>query len=177
MSGIYCIYRYDGAPVDRSWLERMRTAMAYCGPDGGGSIVEGPVGMGHLLLDVNPEDAFENRSAWGERGVVVSAARLDNRAALMLEFLLRVPDDQFYRRGQRSFPIRRALRNRLPDLVIEGRREGASGRGRWPSDSSRIACVSRISEFSGFIAGGTGCPRHTPAPALSGRSCRKGRSR
>ena len=35
MSGIYGIYRYDGAPVDPCWLEQMKEAMAYFGPDGG----------------------------------------------------------------------------------------------------------------------------------------------
>jgi asparagine synthase (glutamine-hydrolysing) len=86
MSGIYGIYRYDGAPVDSSWLERMKRAMAYYGPHGGNSKIEGSVGMGHLLLEVNPEDAFENQPVRGKRGPVVSAARLDNRDALLEEF-------------------------------------------------------------------------------------------
>jgi asparagine synthase (glutamine-hydrolysing) len=60
--------------------------MAYYGPQGGGSKVEGPVGMGHLLLEVNPEDAFENQPVSGARGPVVSAARLDNRAVLLEAF-------------------------------------------------------------------------------------------
>ena len=95
MSGIYGIYRYDGAPVDSSWLERMKTAMAYYGPHGGNSKIEGSVGMGHLLLEVNPEDAFENQPVRGERGPVVSAARLDNRDALLKEF--GVPSTEAYR--------------------------------------------------------------------------------
>ena len=86
MSGIYGIYRYDGAPVPSQWLERMRTAMAFYGPNGGGCRVEEAVGLGHLLLEVNPEDAFENQPMTGARGLVVSAARLDNRAALLEEF-------------------------------------------------------------------------------------------
>ena len=79
MSGIYGIYRYDGAPADPRWMERMRAAMACYGPQGGGSKVEGPVGMGHLLLEINPENACEQQPVRGERGLVVSAARLDNR--------------------------------------------------------------------------------------------------
>jgi asparagine synthase (glutamine-hydrolysing) len=42
--------------------------------------------MGHLLLEVNPEDAFENQPVSGARGPVVSVARLDNRAALLEVF-------------------------------------------------------------------------------------------
>lgn len=86
MSGIYGIYRFDGAPADPLWLERMKVAMAYYGPDGGGCKVEGSVAMGHLLLEVNPEDAFENQPVQGVRGPVVSAARLDNRAELLEAF-------------------------------------------------------------------------------------------
>jgi asparagine synthase (glutamine-hydrolysing) len=86
MSGIYGIYRYDGAPVDPQWLERMKVAMAYYGPHGQGRMIDGPVGMGHLLLEVNPEDAFEKQPVRGERGLAVSAARLDNRDALLETF-------------------------------------------------------------------------------------------
>ena len=39
--------------------------------------------MGHLLLEVNPEDAFERQPVRGARGLVVCAARLDNRDALL----------------------------------------------------------------------------------------------
>ena len=83
MSGIYGIYRYDGAPVDSRWLERMKEAIAYYGPDGGACQIDGAVGMGHLLLKINPEDAFDRQPVRGERGLVVSTARLDNRDALL----------------------------------------------------------------------------------------------
>jgi asparagine synthase (glutamine-hydrolysing) len=86
MSGIYGIYRYDGAPVDPHWLERMKGAMAYYGPDGSACQIDGPVGMGHLLLKINPEDAFEKQPVRGERGLVACTARLDNRDALLEAF-------------------------------------------------------------------------------------------
>jgi asparagine synthase (glutamine-hydrolysing) len=92
MSGIYGIYQYDGAPVPSHWLERMRAAMAYYGPHGGSCKVEGAVGMGHLLLEINPEDAFEKQPVTGARGLVVSAARLDNRAALLEAFKVSASD-------------------------------------------------------------------------------------
>jgi asparagine synthase (glutamine-hydrolysing) len=57
--------------------------MAFYGPHGGGCTVEGTLGLGHLLLVVNPEDAFEKQPVRGQRGPIVSAARLDNRAALV----------------------------------------------------------------------------------------------
>ncbi len=86
MSGIYGLYRYDGAPVEHDWLERMRAAMAYYGPQGGGSEIAGSLGLGHLLMGFNPEDAFECQPVKGSRGLVASAARLDNRADLLETF-------------------------------------------------------------------------------------------
>jgi asparagine synthase (glutamine-hydrolysing) len=66
--------------------------MSFYGPDGGGCKVEGAVGLGHLLLEVNPEDAFEKQPVSGERGLVVSAARLDNRTALLDAFKVSASD-------------------------------------------------------------------------------------
>jgi hypothetical protein len=42
----------------------------------------------------------------------------------MVEFLLRVPDDQFRHGGQSSWLFRRAFRNRLPAPVLNGERKG-----------------------------------------------------
>jgi asparagine synthase (glutamine-hydrolysing) len=86
MSGIYGIYRYDGAPVAADSLEQMRSAMAFYGPDRGGSKAEGPLGMGHLLLKIAPEDAYDEQPVEGSRGPVVSAAKLDNREELLALF-------------------------------------------------------------------------------------------
>lgn len=86
MSGIYGIYRYDGASVAADWMEQMRSAMGFYGPHGGGSKTEGPLGMGYLLLQSTPEDAYEQQPLEGSRGPVVSAARLDNREELLTLF-------------------------------------------------------------------------------------------
>ena len=42
----------------------------------------------------------------------------------MVEFLLRVPDDQFRHGGQSSWLFRRAFRDRLPAPVLNGERKG-----------------------------------------------------
>jgi asparagine synthase (glutamine-hydrolysing) len=86
MSGIYGIYRYDGAPVSPYGLERMRSAMAYYGPHGGANRIEDSIALGHLLLETAPEDPFEKQPCEGTRGLVVSAARLDNRQDLLDAF-------------------------------------------------------------------------------------------
>jgi len=86
LSGIYGVVRWDGAAVDPQYLDRMKQAMAYYGPDGGGCRIDGPLALGHLLLAVNPEDDFERQPMQVARGSAVSAARLDNRQALLETF-------------------------------------------------------------------------------------------
>lgn len=51
MSGIAAVFRTDGGPVDPGTVAAMTAAMAYRGPDGIGHFCDGPVGLGHCLLD------------------------------------------------------------------------------------------------------------------------------
>ncbi len=54
-----------------------------------------------------------------------SICGLDPTVGLSLvEFLLRVPDDQFYWRGERNFLFKRAFRDRMPGPVVYGQRKG-----------------------------------------------------
>jgi len=62
---------------------------------------------------------------WPERAAQQSISILDptfNQS--MVEFLLRVPDDQFRHKGQSSWLFRRAFQNRLPAPVLNGERKG-----------------------------------------------------
>ena len=62
---------------------------------------------------------------WSEMAARHSLSSLDPTANLsMVEFLLRVPDEQFYQRGQSSYLMKRAFRNRLPAQVLNGKRKG-----------------------------------------------------
>ena len=50
---------------------------------------------------------------------------LDPTANLaLLEFLLRVPDDQFFRNGEKSFLFKRALQTRMPEAVVYPKQKG-----------------------------------------------------
>jgi asparagine synthase (glutamine-hydrolysing) len=60
-----------------------------------------------------------------EMGARHSVSYLDPTSNLSLvEFLLRVPDDQFRRQGQSNWLFRRAFRNRLPEPVLNGQWKG-----------------------------------------------------
>jgi asparagine synthase (glutamine-hydrolysing) len=61
MSGITGLYNFDGKPVDALCLERMALAMAHRGPDGIRYWTNGPVGLGHLMLQTTPEAARETQ--------------------------------------------------------------------------------------------------------------------
>jgi asparagine synthase (glutamine-hydrolysing) len=62
---------------------------------------------------------------WAEMAARHSFSYLDPTANLSLvEFILRVPDHQFRRKGQRNWLMRRAFRNRLPEPVLNGRQKG-----------------------------------------------------
>jgi asparagine synthase (glutamine-hydrolysing) len=62
---------------------------------------------------------------WSEIGAMHAISIRDPTSNLaMLEFLLRVPDDQFRRHGQGSSLLRRTFRGLLPQPVLEGRRKG-----------------------------------------------------
>jgi len=62
---------------------------------------------------------------WSEMGARHSISFLDPTFnQTFVEFILKVPDDQFRRRGQSSWLMRRAFRNRLPESVLNGRRKG-----------------------------------------------------
>lgn len=62
---------------------------------------------------------------WAEMGATHAISVRDPTMNLSLvEFLLRVPDDQFRRSGQDSYLLKRTFRGRLPESVLEGRQKG-----------------------------------------------------
>ena len=63
--------------------------------------------------------ALSDMNAWH------SVTRLDPTAnQSLLEFLLRVPGEQYYRHGQKSLLFKRAFQNRMPDQVVFARERG-----------------------------------------------------
>jgi len=85
MSGIAGIYNIDGAPVDRALLQRMTDAIAHRGPDGIHRWVDGPVGMGHCVLQTTPESVYEQQPLTDESGnlCLTMDGRVDNREELI----------------------------------------------------------------------------------------------
>src|SRR6516162_10039427 len=84
MSGIAGIYTLDQAPADSDSLALMVRSLALRGPDGNGQWVEGPVGLGHLMLHTTPESLDEHQPLANETGdlCVTADARIDNREEL-----------------------------------------------------------------------------------------------
>jgi asparagine synthase (glutamine-hydrolysing) len=89
MSGIAGVVRFDGAPIEPGLIEGMTAALSHRGPDGLSQWSDGPVGMGHCLLQTTPESLEETQPLLSSDGslVLVMDGRVDNweevRAALM----------------------------------------------------------------------------------------------
>jgi len=84
MSGIVGIYNLDGRPVNPALLMRMIDKIAYRGPDGLGDWIDGPIGLGHVILHTTPESIHEKQPLIDENGnfCIVLDGRVDNREEL-----------------------------------------------------------------------------------------------
>ncbi|MBZ5569643.1 MAG: lasso peptide isopeptide bond-forming cyclase [Acidobacteriia bacterium] len=87
MSAIFGIVYFDGKPVERKVLAAMEESLAPRGPDGRGTWLKGPVGLGHRLLWVTPESLHEKQPLANADGtlVITADARVDNRDELIAE--------------------------------------------------------------------------------------------
>ena len=87
MSGIAVLYQWDGAPADRSTVERMIAVIPYRSVDGFGVWSGGPVAIGHAKLEATPEASAEASPFVDETAGLVLAmdGRVDNRDELTAE--------------------------------------------------------------------------------------------
>ncbi len=84
MSAIWGILRFDGVGVAESDVDRMGAAMAVRCGDGSATFVDGPIGLGHGLMRITREDAFDQQPLYDRDAglVVVADCRIDNREEL-----------------------------------------------------------------------------------------------
>ena len=90
MSAIYGLFNLDGRPAVSSSLRKFSDALAHRGPHGSGYWRDGPVALGHRLLQSTPESRGERQplivgGGSGERAVELALSadlRLDNRSTL-----------------------------------------------------------------------------------------------
>jgi asparagine synthase (glutamine-hydrolysing) len=82
VGAIFGIVRFDGAAVLPREIERMGQVLAHHGPDGRRTEHLDGVGLGHCLLRVNTEDAFEAQPLVDGDVMLAADLRLDNREAL-----------------------------------------------------------------------------------------------
>lgn len=106
MSAIFGLMHRDGRPVEPESIQKMNSALAVHGPDGGGLIIRGNMAFGHRLHGFTPEDRYERQPLEVDDGVwLVSAGRIDNRKELLRELGIRseeaatMPDSEFIRRA------------------------------------------------------------------------------
>jgi asparagine synthase (glutamine-hydrolysing) len=84
MSGFIGILRLDGAPVDSRLLRDLTHFLAFRGPDAQEIWCDGPVGLGHALLQIPSLAPLEKQPAQLDgRLWIVADARIDARAELI----------------------------------------------------------------------------------------------
>ncbi len=87
MSGIAACLRLDGGPAEPGRLDPVLDALSAQGPDGRGSMADGPALLGHRLLAATPESLHEPMPFHHpESGCALTAdLRLDSRDSLIAE--------------------------------------------------------------------------------------------
>lgn len=87
MSCICGVLRFDGIPVTDSNLQRQINSLKSRGPDRCRSWRDGPIGLGHALMRVTEEDAFDDQPLVDRTAgiTLVADLRLDNREQLAVE--------------------------------------------------------------------------------------------
>jgi asparagine synthase (glutamine-hydrolysing) len=111
MSAIFGLFRFDGIAASPRDLERMGNVLASRGPDGRKFVADGAVGLGHCLMRVNNEDAFEAQPLRDRETelTLVADCRIDNREELAGIFgigaaeLRDMPDSAFVMRAYKKW--------------------------------------------------------------------------
>jgi asparagine synthase (glutamine-hydrolysing) len=86
MSAIVGRVNFNGAPIDTGDFGRAFAALAAYGGDHANIWLEGPVALGHHLLEVTPESRYERQPHAVGSAVIVADARIDNRDELLTRF-------------------------------------------------------------------------------------------
>ncbi len=93
MSGIAGVLNLDGRPADPEALRAMTDVVAYRGPDGIASRLDGPIGLAHLQHCTTTESLREIQpfASSSERYLITCDGRVDNREELIPDLQARAP--------------------------------------------------------------------------------------
>jgi len=84
MSGIAGLMRFDGRTVSERELNRVANALGQYGPDRSDVVVNGAIGLAHVLMRMTAEDRFDRQPWRGASGALITAdLRLDNRTDVL----------------------------------------------------------------------------------------------
>ena len=136
MSGIAGFIRWDGAPADGADLQRMLGALTRLGPDRKRHLTQGPLALGHVLMQVTPDDRIMDQPASLGPLVGVVASRLDNRPDLLRS--LGVNGDEARRLSDADIVLRgyAAWGDALPERLL-----GDFSLAIWDSSRHRLFCA------------------------------------
>ena len=98
MSSLAAIYNFNCTPIlgkQREQLAILCSLLEADGPDGGDSIVDGPVGICYRAFHANKESRAERQPLIGHNNILISGnLRLDNRDELITNLRGRLPEKE-----------------------------------------------------------------------------------
>ncbi|MCH8225257.1 MAG: lasso peptide isopeptide bond-forming cyclase [Chloroflexi bacterium] len=120
MSGIAGIFYIDGRSVERAELEPMVSILAHRGPDAHGAWNDGPVALGHRMLQTTPESVNERMPLADAAGNLILTAdlRLDNRDELLATLGLIGPSRQQITDGALVLAAYQRWGTRCPEHLV-----------------------------------------------------------
>src|SRR5690242_1017505 len=98
MSSLAAIYNFNCRPIvaqQREQLAILWNLLEEDGPDGGDSIIDGPIGMCYRAFHSNTEERAEKQPLIGHNNTLISGSlRLDNRDELIASLRGRLPEKE-----------------------------------------------------------------------------------
>jgi asparagine synthase (glutamine-hydrolysing) len=95
MSAQAGILNFDGRPVDQAFLGKLSVAIEQYGPDGGGTYVDGALGMAFCAFHTTLESRLERQPRRSAHGIVLTwDGRLDNRDELISQVWDELTDER-----------------------------------------------------------------------------------
>ena len=83
MSGYAGVFHLDGAPLDPSWIHKIVDSLAFRGPDGHQTWVDGSAGLCHTLLRTSTDTDGRPQVATLQGLWITGDARIDDRQSLV----------------------------------------------------------------------------------------------
>jgi asparagine synthase (glutamine-hydrolysing) len=147
MSSIAGIYKENGEPVRDSELQSMLDALHHWDADDRSQLVDGPVGLGHLMLYNTPESKYERLPyrALGSGLIITADARIDNREELFQKMDITADKDKPVTDSRLILEAYKKWGMQCPNFLV-----GAFAFAIWDTHNNHLFCARDHMGFKPF---------------------------